>query len=102
MPLFVGYIAAKQIIRPRSQHAGGIALEGFESTGTRVTEAIHGLVKRAIESGDIRPDLDPLDLLRALAGASNVASTPDWPQSALGVGAHSHCRLAADHVDRCL
>jgi hypothetical protein len=40
------------------------------------------LVKRAIESGDIRADLDPLDLLRALIGVSNVASGPDWARSA--------------------
>ncbi|MGA3249225.1 MAG: hypothetical protein ABSD12_13850 [Paraburkholderia sp.] len=37
---------------------------------------------RAVVSGDIRPDLDPLDLLRALVGVSNVASAPDWQQSA--------------------
>jgi hypothetical protein len=40
------------------------------------------LVKRAIKSGDIRKDLDPFDLLRALIGVSNVASSPDWKQSA--------------------
>jgi hypothetical protein len=40
------------------------------------------LVERAIESGDVRPDLDPLDLLRALVGVSNVAPGPDWAQSA--------------------
>jgi hypothetical protein len=40
------------------------------------------LVKRAIKSGDIRKDLDPFDLLRALVGVSNVASSPDWQQSA--------------------
>ncbi len=28
------------------------------------------------------PDLDPLDLLRALIGVSNVASGPDWARSA--------------------
>jgi hypothetical protein len=28
------------------------------------------------------PDLDPLDLLRALIGVSNVSSSPDWQQSA--------------------
>jgi hypothetical protein len=39
-------------------------------------------VKRAIESGDIRRDLEPFDLLRALIGVSNVASGPDWQQSA--------------------
>jgi hypothetical protein len=40
------------------------------------------LVKRAIKSGDIRKDLDPFDLLRALIGVSNVASSPDRQQSA--------------------
>ena len=45
-------------------------------------EAIRALVKRAIESGDIRKDLDPMDLLRALIGVANVAASPDWQQSA--------------------
>jgi hypothetical protein len=40
------------------------------------------LVKRAIKSGDIRKDLVPFDLLRALIGVSHVASSPDWRQSA--------------------
>jgi hypothetical protein len=46
------------------------------------TGAIHALVKRATLSGDIRSDLDPFDLLRALIGVSDVASGPDWPQNA--------------------
>jgi len=54
----------------------------FEASGQQIKGAIHGLVKRAIESGDIRADLDPFDLLRALIGVANVASAPDWPQSA--------------------
>jgi len=36
----------------------------------------------AIKSGGIRRDLDPFDLLRALIGVSNVASSPGWKQSA--------------------
>jgi hypothetical protein len=39
-------------------------------------------VKRAIKSGDIRRGLVSIDLLRALIGVSNVASGPDWQQSA--------------------
>ena len=39
-------------------------------------------MKRAIKSGDIRRDLEPFDLLRALIGVSHVASGPDWQQSA--------------------
>jgi hypothetical protein len=39
-------------------------------------------VKRAIKSGDIRKDLDAIDLLRALIGFSHVATSPDWQASA--------------------
>jgi hypothetical protein len=39
-------------------------------------------VKRAVKSADIRKDLDPIDLLRALIGVSNVSTSPDWQQSA--------------------
>jgi hypothetical protein len=45
-------------------------------------EAIRSLAKRAIKSGDVRRDLDPIDLLRALVGVANVATSPDWQQSA--------------------
>jgi AcrR family transcriptional regulator len=82
MLLFVDYIAAKQIIAPALNTIVGGPSKVFEATGHQIKEAIHALVKRAMASGDIRPDLDPLDLLRALVGVSNVASAPDWPQSA--------------------
>jgi AcrR family transcriptional regulator len=82
MLLFIDYIATKQIIAPALNTLVGGPSKLFETTGAQVKEAIGALVERAIKSGDIRPDLDPLDLLRALVGVSNVASTPDWPQSA--------------------
>ena len=82
MLLSVDYIAAKQIIAPALNTIVGGPSKLFEATGAQVKGALHALVQRAIKSGDIRPDLDPLDLLRALVGVSNVASVPDWPQSA--------------------
>jgi AcrR family transcriptional regulator len=82
MLLFVDYIATKQIIAAALNTLVGRPSKLFESSGTQIKGAIHSLVQRAIESGDIRPDLDPLDLLRALIGVSNVSSVPDWPESA--------------------
>ena len=82
MLLFVDYIATKQIIAPALNTIVGGPSKLFESTGAQIKGAINALVERAIESGDMRPDLDPLDLLRALIGVSNVASGPDWVQSA--------------------
>src|SRR5438270_2127507 len=74
MLLFVDYIATKQIIAPALNKVVGGPSKLFDSSGSLIKGAIHVLVERAIESGDIRPDLDPLDLLRALVGVSNVAS----------------------------
>jgi Transcriptional regulator SbtR-like, C-terminal domain len=82
MLLFVDYIATKQIIAPALNTLVGGPSKVFEASGAQIKGAIQALVKRALKSGDIRPDLDPLDLLRALIGVSNVASGPDWPQSA--------------------
>jgi AcrR family transcriptional regulator len=82
MLLFVDYIAAKQIIAPALNTMVGKPSKLFDASGTLIKTAIGGLVSRAIKSGDVRADLDPLDLFRALVGVSNVASMPDWSQSA--------------------
>jgi AcrR family transcriptional regulator len=82
MLLFVDYIATKQLIAPALNTVVERPAKVFQSSGAMIKEAIHSLVQRAIASGDIRPDLDPLDLLRALVGVSNVSSVPDWQSSA--------------------
>jgi AcrR family transcriptional regulator len=82
MLLFVDHIAAKNIIAPALNTYIGGTSKLYEGSRSQVQGAIDALVKRAIKSGDIRKDLDPFDLLRALIGVSNVASTPDWQQSA--------------------
>jgi AcrR family transcriptional regulator len=82
MLLFVDYIATKQIIAPALNTLVGGPSKVFEASGAQIKGAIQALVERAIKSGDLRPDLDPFDLLRALIGVSNVMSGPDWQQSA--------------------
>jgi hypothetical protein len=82
MLLFVNYVATKKIIAPALNTLVGGPLKVYEGSRAQIQGAIDGLVKRAIKSGDIRKDLDPFDLLRALIGVSNVASSPDWQQSA--------------------
>jgi AcrR family transcriptional regulator len=82
MLLFVDYIAAKQIIAPALNTFVGGPSKLYEGSRAQIHSAIEALVKRAIKSGDIRKDLEPFDLLRALIGVSNVASSPDWQQSA--------------------
>ena len=82
MLLFVDYIATKHLIAPALNTLVGGHSKLYEGSRAQIQGAIAALVKRAIESGDIRSDLDPVDLLRALIGVSNVASSPDGPQSA--------------------
>ena len=82
MLLFIDYIAEKHIIAPALNTFVGGPSKLYESSRAQVTGAIEALVKRAIKSGDVRKGLEPFDLLRALIGVSNVASAPDWQQSA--------------------
>src|SRR5580693_8236228 len=82
MLLFVDYIAAKKIIAPALNNMVGGPSKVFEASHDQIWAAIRALVKRAIKSGDVRKDLDPIDLLRALIGVANVATSPDWQQSA--------------------
>jgi AcrR family transcriptional regulator len=61
--------------RSRSSHLLQTQLLGdlrncLKQLRSRSKGPINARVERAIESGDVRPDLDPLDLLRALIGVS--------------------------------
>src|ERR1700733_10275490 len=80
--LFVDAVATKQIIAPVLNTLVGEPKKLFEASYAQIHEAPRALVKRAVKSGDIRKDLDPIDLLRALVGVANVAASPDWQQSA--------------------
>jgi AcrR family transcriptional regulator len=82
MLMFVDYIATKQIIAPALNSIVGGPYKLYEGSRGQIQAAIDTLVKRGIKSGDIRKDLEPFDLLRALIGVSHVASGPDWQQSA--------------------
>src|SRR3981189_1377900 len=76
MLLFVDYIAAKKIIAPALNTLIGDPKRVFEASYAQVWEAMRALAKRAVKSGDIRKDLDPIDLLRAMIGVANVAADP--------------------------
>jgi hypothetical protein len=93
--LFVDAIAAKQLIAPALNTLLGDPKKVFEASYAKMHQAIRALVKRGVESGEIRSDLDPVDLLRALIGVSNVASAPDWK-----ISGYPHRRLAFRQIAR--
>ncbi|MGB2591220.1 MAG: TetR/AcrR family transcriptional regulator [Candidatus Acidiferrum sp.] len=81
MLLFIDYIATKKIIAPALNTLVGGHAKVIEASYAQIQRAIRALVKRGIQSGEIRKDLDAIDLLKALIGVAYVAS-PDWQQSA--------------------
>ena len=80
--LFVDAVETKHLIAPVLNTLVGDPKKVFETSYAQIHEALRALVKRAIKSGDIRKDLDPIDLLRAIVGVANVSASPDWQQSA--------------------
>jgi AcrR family transcriptional regulator len=82
MGLFIDYIAAKRVIAPAIKSLVGGESALYADSSARINEAMDLLVERARASGDIRPEADSADLLRALIGFAYVNSAPDWEASA--------------------
>jgi AcrR family transcriptional regulator len=49
----------------------------------RLTKAVGSLLDRAIAAGDVRPDISPEELLRALVGMCYMHDKPGWQRSVL-------------------
>jgi AcrR family transcriptional regulator len=82
MLLFVDYMATKQGMSEALNSIVGGTSDLYAASGAQVKLAVAVLVERAVSSGKISLELDPLDLLRALAGVANISSGPNWQQSA--------------------
>ncbi|MFT8484104.1 MAG: TetR/AcrR family transcriptional regulator [Gluconobacter cerinus] len=82
MRLFVDYIAAKQVIAPALNGLVGGTSALYAQSGIVLQGAIDTLVATAVASGDLNAEIEPLDLLRALAGVSNFSAGPGWEKSA--------------------
>jgi AcrR family transcriptional regulator len=80
--LFVDYIATKHGMYEVLNSIVGGTSDLYSASTAQVKQAIAKLVNRAVASGDIRLDLDPLDLLRALAGVANIGLGPDGERAA--------------------
>jgi AcrR family transcriptional regulator len=82
MLLFVDYIATKKIIAPALNAMVGEHSKVIEAGYAQIQGAIRALVKRAIDGGEMRGNIDPIDLLKALVGVAYMSNSPDWQQSA--------------------
>jgi AcrR family transcriptional regulator len=82
MHLFVDYIATKRLIAPSLGAAAARTSPLYATSAELITRAITMLLKRAVASGEVRKDIDPSDLLRAMVGVSHGNPDAGWQASA--------------------
>jgi AcrR family transcriptional regulator len=80
--LSVDYMATKHGMYAALNSIVGGTSELYSASTEQLKRAIAELVDRAAASGEVRLDIDPLDLLRALAGVANMSSGPGGTQAA--------------------
>jgi AcrR family transcriptional regulator len=79
--LFVDHLATKKVIAPALQSLVG-GSQVFEENMSKLRAPIKAIYDRAIEAGDIRPDINPVDHLRAIVGVTFFGDSEDWKESA--------------------
>jgi AcrR family transcriptional regulator len=82
MSVFIDYIAAKKIIAPALNAMACGPSQVYQQTTRVMEEAANALASRAVASGDLRPDVDPMDMLRAIYGVSIAGTTDDSTEKA--------------------
>jgi len=81
MRLFVGYAAAKQAMTPVFNTLSGGSSALYARTGGPIVETIQNLAAACVAQGDLREDVDPVDMLRAVYGVCTIAG--DRPEQAV-------------------
>jgi AcrR family transcriptional regulator len=82
MHLFVDYIATKRLIAPSLGSATVRTSPLYATSAELIKGALATLVKRAVAGGEVRKDIDPADLLRAMVGVSYGNPEAGWEASA--------------------
>jgi AcrR family transcriptional regulator len=76
MRVFVDHLATKQNMAEALNSLVGGTSALYAASTDLVVGAMKSLIERAVASGEIRLEMEPLDLLRALAGVMTVGSVP--------------------------
>jgi AcrR family transcriptional regulator len=82
MFLFIDHVAGKMLIVPAMDTVAGGSSRLIMGSRGLIRAAFDALAQRAIASGDLRRDIDPNDLVRALVGIFHTAYEPGWEQTA--------------------
>lgn len=79
---FVDYIATKRVMAEAVQAAGGDMGELYAAAAAQIATALNTLVRAAEAAGEIGYQGDPMVLLHAVFGATNVGSGTGWQDNA--------------------
>jgi len=82
MVIFIDYVASKMLILPAMDTVPGGSTRMIEGARGPIHGTFRRLVQRAIDSGELRADTDPDDIIRALIGIFHTTSLPGWESSA--------------------
>jgi AcrR family transcriptional regulator len=83
MHVFIDYIATKQGMYAALNALAGGPSDLYAASGLQIRQAIDMLTAQAVESGEIALDIDPIELLRAVAAVANVNAGPNGKASAM-------------------
>ncbi|MGV1794487.1 MULTISPECIES: TetR/AcrR family transcriptional regulator [Rhizobium] len=81
MLVFIDYMATKYGMYPVLNSLVGGTSTLYAASGPLISGSIEMLTARAVENGDIRLGISPLDLLRAISGLANN-NGPEWKDAA--------------------
>jgi len=79
----VEFVATKKGMSAALELAVHGSSELYAHTFERLTKAVGALLARAVAAGEIRADISPEDLLRALVGMCYMHDQPGWQTSVL-------------------
>jgi AcrR family transcriptional regulator len=79
----VNFVATKKGMSAALALAAYKNSELFSYSFDQLTRAVAGLLDRAVAAGEIRDDISPEDLLRALVGMCYMHDQPGWQKSVL-------------------
>jgi AcrR family transcriptional regulator len=80
MQRFVAYVATKKGLATYLKSVIAADSDLFQSSQSRVQETIAALVDAAAAAGSIRPEIDGMDLLRALSGVCMMTDNSGGPE----------------------
>ncbi len=79
---FIDYVVDKLLILPAMDTVSGGSMRLIEGTRGVIHSTFRALVRCAVESGELRADINPDDLFRAFVGVFHSTSLPGWESSA--------------------